>query len=214
MSRPTSSRCCSGVQPLTTPGIRKPRLSTLEDSKASIKCGAKESGRSDHHGLNGGGGAVPKERQMLRTCSHVKSSPRKYRFQSRRRRARSSAGSPPRLMAPLNAKPGGICSRLNPKISASESTFCGWFSASARSAAHQSRLYGEGTRFLLFSRNSPKPTRNSPLSHSETTRSLTSRHSVAVSMRLKVPSSSRTDGPSISTEGVTAAAFPGLSVFI
>ena len=67
---------------------------------------------------------------------------------------------------------------------------------------------------MLFSRNSPKPTSISPESHKLTTLSLTLFHSSSESIRWNPPSSSNTIGPSISTVGVTAAAFPGRSTFI
>ena len=67
---------------------------------------------------------------------------------------------------------------------------------------------------MLFSRNSPKPTSISPESHKLTTLSLTPFHSSSESILWNPPSSSNTIGPSISTVGVTAAAFPGRSTFI
>ena len=67
---------------------------------------------------------------------------------------------------------------------------------------------------MLFSRNSPKPIRISPLSHTETTLSRTSFHSSKDDTRLNSPSSRIIIGPSISVHGVTAQAFPGRSIFI
>ena len=99
-------------------------------------------------------------------------------------------------------------------ILANSETLLGWSNASIRSAAHQSLLYADGTRDLLFSRNSPKPMRISPLSQTETTLSLMAPHSFTVSTLRNSPSSRITIGPSISVQGVTAQAFPGLSIFI
>ena len=105
-------------------------------------------------------------------------------------------------------------SLLTPSIAAKTSTLSGWSNASARSAAHQSLLYPEGTSFLLFSRNSPKPDKISPESHIVITLSEQDLHSSTVDIRRYEPSLSNTVGPSKSMHGVAAQALPGRSVFI
>ena len=67
----------------------------------------------------------------------------------------SKDDSPPRLIAPLKGIPGGSVSLFTPRISANFSTFSCVSREPARSTAHQSMEYDEGTSGLLFSANSP-----------------------------------------------------------
>ena len=72
----------------------------------------------------------------------------------------------------------------------------------------------EGTKFLLFSRNSPNPSNISPESQIEYTLFFTCSHLETVLIVSKFPLFSNMVGPSMSIQGVTAHALPGLSIFI
>ncbi len=135
-------------------------------------------------------------------------------YQSLRRQLLSRSLSPPLFIAPLKGTPGGRLPLSRPSISANFSTFSGWSIESTRSAAHQSLLYADGTRSLLFSKNSPNPIRISPLSQIETTSFRMESHSPNEEIIRYSPSDNSTVGPSMSMQGVTAQALPGLSIFI
>ena len=171
-------------------------------------------GRSAHQRFQGGGTAVPKFSQIPLHWSQVRSMSLRKAYQSLRRQLLSRSLSPPLFIAPLKGIPGGRAPFSRPIISANFSTFSGWSIESTRSAAHQSLLYAEGTSSLLFSKNSPNPIRISPLSHMEITSFLIASHSSNEEIIRYSPSANRTVGPSMSMQGVTAQAFPGLSIFI
>ena len=126
--------------------------------------GSRGTGRSDHHRFQGGGIAVPNSSVIPIACSQDSSRFLSLQFQSLFRVCRSYLGSPPLVIAPLNGSPSGNEEESASSILKSNSNFSGMSILEANSLAHQSRLYPEGTRFLLFSRNSPKPMSISPAS--------------------------------------------------
>ncbi len=88
----------------------------------------------------------------------------------------------------------------------------GTFAATA-SLFHHSITNGEGSRTWLFSRKSPYDMSISPRSVISTTFFTTSLACFSSLILRCLPSSKRTMGPSISSQGVIAAAFPGSSTF-
>ena len=110
--------------------------------------------------------------------------------------------------------PWGASLRATFISASSRSTSASSGSSSSRSLAHQSSQYPAGTRFLLFSMNSPYPRTSSPLSHTEPTFDRTKAKLCASSNLRNRPSLSTTHGPSVWSEGVIAQALPGRSIFI
>ena len=204
----------SESHPSQAPKILRPSSLTVEPINDPISGLTIERGRSDHHRFQGGGTAVPNISPIFLDWDQFNSRSLTKMYQDLFRQSLSSGFSPPLEIAPLKGSPSGSSVGLRPIIPANSETLLGWSKASVRSAAHQSLLYADGTRDLLFSRNSPNPIRISPLSQIETTLSLIIAQSSMVSTLLNSPSSRITIGPSISVHGVTAQALPGRSIFI
>ena len=129
------------------------KFSIVAPSRTLINSGTHSIGKSRNHGLCGGGKEVLNFSDTALACSQFGCKVTKNLCQCNRTLNLRLASENCSLVKP--GMPLGQSVFDNPIIERKSSTVSGEFNSSMRSLAHQSIEYPAGTKFLLFSMNSP-----------------------------------------------------------